>query len=292
MPTKINTFHLAEGPGGFIEATTYVRNQILDNYYGISLINNDKHVPNWKKIDTLLKKYPNINIIHGKDGTGNLYNHENLRHCYNNYKNSMDIITGDGGFDFSNNFDDQESSAFRLILTQVFYAILLQKENGHFILKMFDIFENASLELLYFLSCFYKKIIISKPSTSRKANSEKYIICKHFKYKDTSKFLNKFIDILKLLNNFNFKKNKLVSIINKPVQSIFKNSVIEINAFLGKLQIENINSTIKLIHSKDKSDKIYNLKNTNISRCVKWCIKNNIPYTKIDNRQNIFLSEK
>ena len=25
LPNKINTFHLAEGPGGFIEATTYMR---------------------------------------------------------------------------------------------------------------------------------------------------------------------------------------------------------------------------------------------------------------------------
>ena len=31
-----------------------------DNYYGITLLNDDKHVPNWKKMDLLLKKFPNI----------------------------------------------------------------------------------------------------------------------------------------------------------------------------------------------------------------------------------------
>ena len=36
------------------------------------------------------------------------------------YKNSMDVITADGGFDFSVDFNNQEQLAFRLILTQVF----------------------------------------------------------------------------------------------------------------------------------------------------------------------------
>ena len=54
----------------------------------------------------------------------------------------MDIITGDGGFDFSQDYNNQEKSAFRLILTQVAYAITMQKHSGHFILKIFDMFEN------------------------------------------------------------------------------------------------------------------------------------------------------
>ena len=54
--SNINTFHLAEGPGGFIEATTYLRNNPNDKYYGITLINNDKQVPNWKKNGKSFKK--------------------------------------------------------------------------------------------------------------------------------------------------------------------------------------------------------------------------------------------
>ena len=92
---------------------------MLDTYYGITLINNDKQVPNWRKMDNLLKKCPNIKITYGKDNTGDLYNHENLKYCINKFKNSMDIITADGGFDFSNNFDDQESCVFRLIFTKL-----------------------------------------------------------------------------------------------------------------------------------------------------------------------------
>jgi hypothetical protein len=41
----------------------------------------------------------------------------------------MNVITADGGFDFSNDYNNQEISAFRLIFTQVAYAITMQS-NG------------------------------------------------------------------------------------------------------------------------------------------------------------------
>jgi len=292
MPDNINTFHLAEGPGGFIEATTYMRkSNKKDNYHGITLINDDKQVPNWRKMDNLLKKFPNINITYGKDGTGNLFHHINLKYCHEKYKNSMNIITADGGFDFSSNFDDQENNAFRLLLTQVFYALSLQKKNGHFILKMFDIFNTNSIQILYLLGCFYKKVIITKPNTSRQANSEKYIICKYFKFEDTSKLTNKLINVLKILEKIDFTKYNISNIINLHMQKIYLDTIIEANAILGNKQIENINSTIKLINNKDKSDKLYNLKNNNMNKCIKWCSKNSIPYNKIDSNKNIFLSK-
>jgi len=292
MTDNINTFHLAEGPGGFIEATAYKRkSNKKDNYYGITLINDDKKVPNWKKMDNLLKKFPNINITYGKDGTGNLYHHVNLQYCHEKYKNSMDIITADGGFDFSNNFEDQENNAFRLLLTQVFYALSLQKKNGHFILKMFDIFNTNSIQILYLLSCFYKKVIITKPNTSRQANSEKYIVCKYFKFNDTSSLTIKLINILNILEKIDFTQYNISDIIDLPIQNIYLSTIIEANAILGNKQIENINSTIKLINTKDKSDKLYNLKNNNINKCIRWCTHNSIPYNKIDSNKNIFMTK-
>ena len=47
---NIKTFHLAEGPGGFIEATNYYRNNKNDLYYGMSLNDPlDQNVPGWSK---------------------------------------------------------------------------------------------------------------------------------------------------------------------------------------------------------------------------------------------------
>ena len=38
--SPIKSYHLAEGPGGFIEATAYLRKNKYDEYYGMTLIEN------------------------------------------------------------------------------------------------------------------------------------------------------------------------------------------------------------------------------------------------------------
>ena len=84
---SINSFHLAEGPGGFIEALTYMRFNKTDKYYGMTLIDNsNSDIPGWKKSDEFLEKNPNVIIESGKDGTGNLYNPENYKYCMEKYK--------------------------------------------------------------------------------------------------------------------------------------------------------------------------------------------------------------
>jgi len=290
----IKTFHLAEGPGGFIEATTYLRENPQDLYYGMTLIDEkNTNIPGWKKTNFLMKKYNNINIEYGADGKGDLYNHKNLEYCKNKYKNSMDIITADGGFDFSIDYNKQEQLALRLILTQVAYAITLQKYNGHFILKMFDLFERSSVNIIYLLSCFYDNVIITKPNTSRLANSEKYIVCKNFKFINADEISNKFIHILKILESIDFDTYVIGSIINIPIQHYYMSSIKEINSMLGQQQIDNILDTIKIIIHKDrKNDKIHNLKLTNIQKSIKWCEKNNIPHIKNYTTRNIFLGER
>lgn len=290
----IKSFHLAEGPGGFVEATTYLRDNSRDTYYGMTLIDeNDTNIPGWRKADFLMKKYPNINIEYGADGVGNLYNHKNLEYCKNLYRNSMDIITADGGLDFSTDFNNQEETAFKLIFSQVMYALTMQKYNGHFILKMFDTFDSASIDIIYLLSCFYETVYINKPNTSRYANSEKYIVCKKFKYSNTVELTDQFINILKQLNTIDFSKQYISQIINIPIQHYYYTQIQEINSIFGQQQIDTILSTIKLITYHDrKIDRIQYLKTTNAQKCVNWCIKNNIPYNIINQSINIFLGER
>ena len=290
----IRTFHLAEGPGGFIEATTYLRNNQNDLYYGMTLLEEKNiNVPGWNKVDFLLKKYPNIKLLKGVDQKGDLYNENNLKYVIDNYSNSMHIITGDGGFDFSADFNKQESTAFRLIFTQVIYALVMQKMGGHFVLKIFDIFEDCTIDILYLLNTFYEKVIIMKPYTSRYANSEKYIICKYFKYDNIRDLHPKFIGILKFFNGFDFDKYCVHSILDVPIQNYYINSINEMNAILGHQQIDNILNTIKIITHKDKKqEKLANLKSQNIQKCINWCIKNNMPYIKSNISSNIFIGNR
>tara|TARA_B100000902_G_scaffold232521_1_gene220489 strand:+ start:3325 stop:4533 length:1209 start_codon:yes stop_codon:yes gene_type:complete len=291
--TPINTFHLAEGPGGFVESTAYIRNNKFDKYNAITLLDKNGSIPDWKKAEHIIKKNGNINIELGLNKKGDLYNHSNLIYCKQKYKNSMNIITGDGGFDFSQDYNNQEKSAFRLILTQVAYAVTMQKHNGHFVLKIFDMFERSTREIIFLLSCLYEKVIISKPYTSRYANSEKYLICKNFKYNNTDELSNKFINILKCFETFDFDKYTVSSILNINIHSYFMNHIKETNAILAHQQIDNILSTIKIITHKDrKTEKIQSLKSQNIQKCINWCITNKIPYNKNYQTNNIFLGER
>lgn len=284
LPTTCKTFHLAEGPGGFIEAIVSLRNNISDTYYGMTLIDNDVNVPGWKKSNIFLKLNPNVVIESGADNTGNLLNRENLEYCFKKYNNNIDLITADGGFDFSNDFNKQEISSLKLIYAQVCYAIAMQKKNGSFILKVFDLFTEFSLDILFLLCCLYKKVNIVKPNTSRLANSEKYIVCKDFKLDNSNMILYEFLKSFDYLNT----STNLRRIFNFDIPYYFINKVEDCNSVFGQIQIENISSTLNLIDNY-RTDKIESLKKYNISKCISWCQKYNLPYNYQINTINQFL---
>jgi hypothetical protein len=96
----------------------------------------------------------------GASGDGDILNPINLKYCYDKYNQSMDIITGDGGFDYSIDFNKQELLSVKLILAQIFYAIIMQNKNGTFIIKFFDIFYKPTCDMIYFFS-FLPLILIS-----------------------------------------------------------------------------------------------------------------------------------
>ena len=284
--TNINSFHLAEGPGGFIEALANLRKNSNDNYTGMTLISDDNNVPGWKKSQEVLKKNPNIFIERGETDDGDILVPENFLFCQKKYGNTMNIITADGGFDFSVDFNMQEAMSAKLILAEAIYAISLQKRGGHFILKIFDNFTRFTCELIYLLSMFYERVFIVKPNTSRYANSERYIVCKNFKYHDTSPLKETLKDILEKIKN-----NKYINhLFRFDLPYIFTTKLEEINAILGQQQIECIVNTLNLINNKNKNDKLEQLKNSHINKSTNWCIKHKQPYHKTIQQNNIFLS--
>jgi hypothetical protein len=244
----------------------------------------DDNIPGWKKSQYFLNKYPNIKIVTGKDNTGNLFNVDNLWYCYDNFKNSIDFITGDGGFDFSNNFNQQEHLSVKLIFSQIVYAIAMQKKHGTFILKFFDIFTEITVELLYILSSLYEKCYIVKPHSSRSANSEKYIYCQNFKLDNTYHLIKKFSEMFNDIDNCDISK-----ILNIKLQYLYTNKIEEINAILGQQQLENILSTLNIL-DYNKVDRLESIKKNNILKCIQYCIKNNLPYHKNIVQYNMFIN--
>jgi 23S rRNA U2552 (ribose-2'-O)-methylase RlmE/FtsJ len=287
LPDNCKTFHLAEGPGGFIEATLLLRDNPDDIYYGMTLIDNDNiNIPGWRKSHNFIKNNPNVVIETGKDNTGNIMNVENLIHCYDKYRGTMDFITADGGFDFSIDFNQQEIMSSKLIFAQICFAISMQKIGGRFILKVFDLFTQSSIDMIFLLCCIYKQVYITKPNTSRYANSEKYIVCKDFilNNADVTSFITSIIPAYYQIET----DSKLERVLNCNIPYLFTSKLEELNSIFGQQQIENIASTINLIEN-NKNDKIDNLKKTNINKCMMWCQKYNLPYNNLQ-PTNIFLT--
>ena len=274
---NINTFHLAEGPGGFIEALVYLRQNSSDKYYGMTLINDDINIPGWKKSNMFLNNNKNVIIEKGLDNSGDLLNIKNFDYCYLKYKNSMDFITGDGGFDFSVDFNKQETLSLKLIYAQICYAIVMQKYGGILILKIFDCFTEPTINFLYLLCSLYNNVNIVKPETSRLANSEKYIVCRNFKVKDTT-FLYNIIN--KSFNNLNSEFN-IIKLLNIETPNYFLNKLEEINTLLGQQQMENICCTFTLIKTNN-TQKIESYKKNNLTKSSKWCTKYGLPFNKFN----------
>ena len=278
---SIQTFHLAEGPGGFIEALVHLRRNIPidrqngDRYYGMTLLNeNDKTVPSWKKSQVFLKAHPNITIEYGRDGTGNLLSIENFVGCVEKVGGKMDLITADGGFDLSDELNKQEIGLYPLLVAQICFAICLQKKGGCFILKIYDCFMISTVELLYLLTSFYEKVYLTKPRTSRFSNSEKYIVCQnfHFDKNREGEYYSYLLNWMKHTCQTPPNNPVMVSrIFRFPIPRYFILKLEEYNMILGQQQIETIFSTITLMDTPNKKSKIEHLIRFHINKCIQWC---------------------
>lgn len=273
--TPIKTFHLAEGPGGFIEAMLKLRNNFNDSYIGMTIQDENENVPSWKKSHSFLKENSNVFIENGKNGSGNILSVENFIYCKEKYMSSIDFITADGGFDFSVDFDNQEMNMCKLLFAQISFALCMQKKNGCFILKIFDSFNQHTVDLLYILSSFYEKVYLTKPLTSRVANSEKYVVCKNFLFHSCEDFYPYLLNCFREMMNSVFFVDRFLNI---PLSCYFMCKMEEYNSIIGQQQIENIHQTLTMIENAESREKINSLIKTNVKKCIFWCSKHNIPY--------------
>ena len=279
---KMSCLFLAEGPGGFAEAMMKFRHDYeyiksrYDEYYGITLkANQNKNVPDWKY------KHSKLKLEYGIDGTGNLYNIDNIHHMGDIYgKNSMDFITADGGFDFSSDFNNQEDMSLHLLTCEIYSAFIMQKIGGTFIIKVFDLFSDYTLHLIHLLSSCYTDVKLVKPLTSRPANSEKYLLC--FGYEGCGEDK---LQILQTILKSSWKdqgtsEHHLSHISSIPINTIFLKNLVLFNTFYIARQIQYIKKTIECIqkftHSMEQ-DYMKKIIDSHIDKVKKWCNKYNIP---------------
>jgi 23S rRNA U2552 (ribose-2'-O)-methylase RlmE/FtsJ len=234
--TECDCFFICEAPGGFIECVTDIRRKknLRTNYTSIS------------KYDPLIK-YSNYleenNIVYG-DITEISIIVQTIKNVKTRFPNGLDLITADGGFDVKM-FVAQEILSSKLLLCEIYMALMTQKVGGTFIIKFFDMFSHNSIVYYLLLCSFYSYVKIIKPKSSRNCNSERYLVCYNFKGKN--EIVN---DIFTIISNFEINKNSITIVYpelilpNLEKISIFNNIVIY-------EQIKTINESIKMVNNKN-----------------------------------------
>ena len=274
---SIKSAHIAEGPGGFIESFLNKRKPIIDDINAITLKSEKKEIPGWRKGKYFIEKNPNIKINYGADNTGNIYSVKNILHFTNTVgKNSCQFVTADGGFDYSIDFNKQEQLSYRLIFCEIVTAISVQKEGGIFICKIFDSCTNFTIKIMWLLSCIYDKLIITKPYTSREANSEKYLVALDFKGIDKD-YLFKLYNLVNKWGYLEKQGYHIIDIFDGKTNTNFNSIIINYNISNYYYQIENIKKTFNLISILKNDNKSNEIENkyleTQITNALKWCQK-------------------
>lgn len=164
--SKCITVSLCEGPGGFIHAIRkYREGAEHDTYYGVTLPP-DNDAPAFSQSCDM----SDIEISYGNIMDPSSF--QNFVSC-----GPPSLVTGDGGVNFTGQEVHQEQVSSGLIWAQILWALALLDTGGAFVLKVFAQYTAPSAAIMRLLCHAFGKVHIVKPVTSRKGNSERYLVC-------------------------------------------------------------------------------------------------------------------
>jgi len=279
---KVKIGFIAEAPGGFIEACYKIRNKNSeDKYYTISLIDNESsNIPTWYNLKKKMVHKKNIEICNGYDNTGDIYKLINIFNYINHVgKHTCDIVITDGGFDYTVDFVNQEYNFARLFLCEIIIGLNLQKLGGNFVIKCFDLTNILNLKIFYILCHLYEKVIITKLKTSRKTNSERYIIYKNMKKYIDDNVLQRLYNVILKWDTYTQQNKKIIDIFSFKIDKFFIKKIELYNSWFFEKQLDiyryiiNINNNLSNILIKDIIKQIIT---DNIDSCIAFCRLNNI----------------
>lgn len=192
---------IAEAPGGFVQAiinkgvlpkgsdilamsiSEKGRSNVWGDLQARLTDRKDRNlVINTGKYHTPSKDKVNVTLIGDKiddnSDPGDILNPKSTESVYTVFPKA-DLITADGGIPHRVE-EEHEIYSAKLILGEILMAVRSQKEGGTFVLKIFDITTQMTVNLIAILNYFYNSVHFYKPVTSRPASSEKYVVCMDF----------------------------------------------------------------------------------------------------------------
>lgn len=203
---------------------------------------------------------------HGSKGKYNVVNSDfKMKHDFNkdfvdgfkkeihiDVEEKSDLITSNTDYAWSIELL-QEQEIFPVVLNDLITAIKLQEKGGSYIFKMFETFTNTSYKLILLANHFYEEVYIYHPLMCRTSNSDKFIICKNFKYDE--KKSKEYVKILEhIYSEVNKNKSKHIVDINssfKCENDKILNELILYNSYTSNLQYKSINLMMSFISEQN-----------------------------------------
>lgn len=233
------TGHFGEAPGSFVQVIhkLYPECKIVAVSKPPSLysevLKNSKTTP---KFSTNVMKIKQAEFIYM-----DLLNVTKLSKFVLRY-NQFDFLTADGGLSEGLEYDKKEALHLDLILAEVVSILLTLKINGNCIIKVFDIFSETMIHILWLLAKHFLRFEYNKPTTSRPTNSENYLVC--FGYKGTFHSTESLYSLLDNHIKINMKTNQ-------SVPDWFYQQTLNSTKLIAENQIKTINAVIDVIRSKE-----------------------------------------
>lgn len=249
---KLSYSALAEGPGAFLQSVLHYRKKyhsIKSDKYNSITINPEEG----KNIDVsrsflgyYVEEHPDLIVPHKtyKSSVAKKYKSRdngdltdfktisNFRKEVKKGKQFSKLVSADGGFAWvDENYQEQE--AYPLVIGQILSGLMVQDKNGNMVVKLFETFTKISLKLINLMCSMYNEVYMYKPYFSRVSNSERYLVCKGFKFdqkKDKKTLDVIYSDLEKILKQFDT---------NKYIVDIFDKMEID-NEFLNPIRVFNI----------------------------------------------------
>jgi hypothetical protein len=179
------------------------------------------------------------------------------------------IFTADGGFDFSMDYSKQEETAFSLVVASFLMGLRSVRRGGIFIIKLFDIYSPATVDLILGTAAFCTSFYIYKPATSRPCNSERYFIAQGYKGRREAR---EWIEHLDIAQRKHLEK-PLTRLCNIPDDSPYLLAIKEQIEWQERLQISSIENAMFM----KKEDIEYHVTNA-LLKSVEWCSTFGVPY--------------
>ncbi|EKX40861.1 hypothetical protein GUITHDRAFT_75183, partial [Guillardia theta CCMP2712] len=180
---KFVSLHLCEAPGAFVSATHhYIQSKLTGTRWDWVASSLNPHFEgNGTKdmiTEDILINETGHHWYFGPDNSGDVRLRENIEGIWEmlSRRGTVMLVTADGCSGDTLELEEHQDIDHQLQFCEAVTAMGSLSEGGHFVLKMSNLCDHASVCLVYLLSSFFKQTSICKPTMSDSSGCETYLV--------------------------------------------------------------------------------------------------------------------